>query len=123
MDKVDEFRQKMDKEAKAGLISLLVLCVIKETRKPVYGYRIIQTIEELSQENLKFQEGTVYAILRSLQKQGLLESYIQESPLGPPRKYYRITKIGEEALKKGLQDWSKMIEHSMDVIRKLGGKI
>ena len=123
MDKVAEFRQKMDKETKAGLISLLVLCVIKETNEPMYGYKIIQTIEELSQENLKFQEGTVYAILRSLQRQGLLESYIEESPLGPPRKYYKTTKIGEEALEKGLQDWSKMVESSIKIIRKLGGKI
>jgi PadR family transcriptional regulator PadR len=112
----------MDKEAKSGLISLLVLCVIKETKEPMYGYKIIQSIEELSEEELKFQEGTVYAILRSLQKQGLLESRIEESPLGPPRKYYTITKTGKLALEKGLKDWKDLVESSTKVIRKLGEK-
>jgi PadR family transcriptional regulator PadR len=122
MGKVDEFRQKLDKETKSGLISLLVLSTIKETKQPMYGYKIIQTIKELSDDHFHFQEGTVYAILRSLQKQGLLESYIEESPMGPPRKYYRITKVGKEALNEGLKDWDNMIEASMRVFTKLGGR-
>lgn len=122
MDKLSEFRQKMNKETKSGLISLLILYIIKHNKEPMYGYKIIQTIEELSNKELKFQEGTVYAILRSLQRQELLESYIEESTQGPPRKYYKITELGKEALVIGWEDWNNLVEASMRVINKLGGR-
>ena len=121
MNKLNEFRQKLDKETKSGLIALLILHIINHTIEPLYGYKIIQKIGELSENELRFQEGTVYAILRSLQRQKLLESYIKESPQGPPRKYYSITELGKEAVKFGWKDWNQMVDATTKVINKLGG--
>ena len=122
MDDIKAFLQKLEKENKAGILSLLVLSTIKKAKEPMYGYKIIQTIEELADYQIKFQEGSLYAVLRSLQKQGMLESYIEESPLGPPRKYYRITKSGGKAVRAGLKDWSAIVDASRTVFDKLGVK-
>ncbi len=71
----------------------LALCVLKTCRKPHYTTEII---DKLHLVDMVVVEGTIYPLLSRLQRDGLLDYEWQESEQGPPRKYYRSTKLGEE---------------------------
>ena len=119
MNIVEEFRAKLEKELKTGLLSLIILLVISKINNPTYGYQIIKEIEKLSEGKLEFKEGTIYPLLRSLQSKKLLDSFWSNSPTGPQRKYYEITKEGQEALKFGLKDWEELNEGIENIMKNL----
>lgn len=74
----------------------LAYCVLKVCGgQPVYTSDIITMLRDAE---LVVVEGTIYPLLSRLQKDGLLAHEWQESEQGPPRKYYKITKFGEEVV-------------------------
>ena len=115
-----DFKRKFDKELKTGLISLLVLLAISRDSEPSYGYRIIKTLETISNGRFKFPEGTIYPILSSLQSKGLLTSYWGDAPEGPRRKYYTLTSDGSKALNMGLIEWKNVASITNNIIKQLG---
>jgi DNA-binding PadR family transcriptional regulator len=108
MDEMDDFRQKLRKELRTGLISILLLEVIEQAGEEGYGYAIIKMLGEYSDGFFTFKEGTIYPILHSLQKQGLVTTVWKESPAGPARKCYRLTAMGKKALQAGLEEWGEL---------------
>ena len=60
-----------------------------------YASSIIQKMKDV---NIIVAEGTIYPLLIRLKKLGLLNYRWEESPQGPPRKYYMITNLGKEPL-------------------------
>ena len=52
-------------------------------------------------------EGTIYPLLARLRKDGLVATTWQESPSGPPRRYYRLTQKGEVALATFAEEWAR----------------
>ena len=107
MDNINKFKNKLEREMKSGFIALLLLYVINDSHEPIYGYKIIQKLNETTAGKLKFREGTVYPILRYLQTQNFMTSFLRESPNGAPRKYYVITEDGKLALEEGLKSWKE----------------
>lgn len=103
----------MDTQIKKGLLDLCVLSFLID--KDMYGYEIVQSISK----SIEVSEGTIYPILRRLNKEGYFETYIVESNEGPARKYYRITALGIEFYKKQLNSWEKL-KNGMDSILKRG---
>jgi PadR family transcriptional regulator, regulatory protein PadR len=85
-----------DRSAKlmtAGLDICLLAMIAERDR---YGYELIKNLET---EGLRLvKEGSVYPMLRRMEKEGLIESRIAPSTDGPPRKYYRILPRGDELL-------------------------
>jgi PadR family transcriptional regulator PadR len=53
------------------------------------------------------KQGSLYPVLRSLEKNGLLESRVEPSVSGPPRRYYRITRSGRKTLKEWIDIWDQ----------------
>ncbi len=82
---------KISKELSSGTIPTMVLSVVKS--EDMYGYKIIKTLEERSDNVFSLKEGTLYPVLHSMEKENLLESY-WETAEGRKRKYYHITKKG-----------------------------
>ncbi len=119
MKSVEKFRNKIEREMKSGFIALLILHIINDSKEPIYGYKIIQRVNEATNGRLKFREGTVYPILRYLQSQHFMKSYLGESPNGAPRKYYTITEQGRTALHLGLQSWQNLREALNEVFESL----
>jgi DNA-binding PadR family transcriptional regulator len=109
---------KLDKEIKTGVISFLILQIIKHGSGPYYGYKLIRKLKSLGGDRFNFAEGTIYPILHSLERMGLVKSEWGESNNGPPRKYYGITAEGEKAASEGLEIW-KVLKDGTD--RVLGG--
>lgn len=80
-------------QIRKGVVELAVLGLLAGGER--YGSQIV---DELSaQRALALTAGTVYPLLSRLLKAGLIESTWQESPVGPPRKYYALTAKGREA--------------------------
>jgi DNA-binding PadR family transcriptional regulator len=108
MDDIEEFRGKLRKELRTGLISVLLLDVIDQAGEEGYGYAIIRRLGDYSDGVFTFKEGTIYPILHSLLRQGLVATEWRESPSGPARKCYRLTAQGKRALQVGLEEWGEM---------------
>ena len=66
-----------------------------------YAYDIASRMAEA----VGMGEGTVYPLMRRMQNDGLVSTYLMESASGPPRKYYKITRTGMTALKAQSADW------------------
>lgn len=95
---------KISKELLKGSTGTMVLGLLAE--EDMYGYRIIREIEDRSQSVFRMSEGSLYPILHSMEKDGLLESYRKVSEIGKERKYYRITAKGRLQLSAKLEEWT-----------------
>jgi PadR family transcriptional regulator PadR len=87
-------------QMKKGILEFCILTIIK--KKEVYPSEVI---EELKKSELIVVEGTIYPLLTRLKNAEILTYRWQESTSGPPRKYYSITKQGEEFLKELEETW------------------
>src|SRR5262245_66484083 len=86
---------------------VLELCVLQMLRsEPSYGYEIVTTLNGLGP--LSAGENTVYPLLRRLRADGLLDTFMRESPNGPPRQYYRLTADGRTRLAALSKEWNAM---------------
>lgn len=104
----DEQLNTLRLELRRGLVVLAVLSQMDTAR---YGYNLIQRLVE---QGLDIEEGTLYPLLRRLEKQGLLES---EWEMGEsrPRKYYRISPLGREVLTTLTAEWFATV----DIMRRI----
>lgn len=102
----------MNPQFKKGVLELCVLTMI--SRKDYYGYELV---EEISKE-LEISEGTLYPILRRLTEEKYFETYLQESKEGPPRKYYRISKLGRDFQKDQFQQWTAFNQKIENILGK-----
>jgi PadR family transcriptional regulator PadR len=94
---------KFEKDLLTGLISLVLLSITASANEPLYGYQIAKEME--SGKGVELKQGTIYPVLRALEKNGLLKSQIKASEAGPPRKYYLITPKGREKLALWTRSW------------------
>lgn len=95
----------LDNQLKKGILSIIVLKLIG--KRDMYGYEIIQLLDEISNGYYRLKEGTLYPVLYRLEDNGWIESYrvIPEDERKLPRKYYRITTNGLNALKEQIELW------------------
>lgn len=109
--------KKFQKELNSGTSSLVLLSVLSRSKEPMYGYQIAKLLEESGPEILMMKQGTLYPVLRSLEENGLLESTVEPSVSGPPRRYYKITSVGSAVLGEWLEIW-KQTKKFVDTILK-----
>ena len=94
----------VDKGYMSGSSQMLMLAVLSE--KPQYGYGLIKTLKQRSNDTFDMKEGTLYPILHKLEKDGLIEASNQEVS-GRIRKVYAITEKGTKVLAKEKQEWKE----------------
>jgi PadR family transcriptional regulator PadR len=92
-------------QMKKGILELCILFQIKDEQ--LYGYEIMKAIRQVFPD---VYEGSIYTILRRLNKMGYAEITQRESPSGPPRKYYGITASGQEYLNEMLEEWRAIVQ-------------
>ncbi|MBN1053666.1 PadR family transcriptional regulator [Clostridium botulinum] len=89
-------------------------CILKIINDDlVYGYEIAEKLKGFGLDEVS--EGTIYPLLLRLEKNGLVSSEKKESPLGPKRKYYKLTTLGKEELKEFFKIWQEL-KNSVDKI-------
>jgi PadR family transcriptional regulator PadR len=99
--------ETVDIQLKKGALDLCVLALLQ--RGDSYAYEIASRLAEA----IDMGEGTIYPLMRRMQADGLVETYLVESPAGPPRKYYRLTNKGRasfEAQKTAWRSFAAAIE-------------
>jgi PadR family transcriptional regulator, regulatory protein PadR len=102
----DTFYVNWTTQLRKGLLELAILNALGGG--PLYGYDIVRRLGDV--DSLVITEGTVYPILSRLRNEEYVETYLEESPEGPPRKYYRLTAGGREELKRMNQHWTRLHE-------------
>ena len=80
----------------------------------LYGYDIVRTLRGI--EALVISEGTVYPILSRLKRERFVRTSIEESPDGPPRKYYQLTDDGRRQLTWMSDHW-RTLEEGIETLR------
>jgi PadR family transcriptional regulator PadR len=98
-------------QLRKGALELAVLNALNGDR--LYGYDIVRILRRL--DGLVIADGTVYPILSRLKADGLVQTTIEESPDGPPRKYYELTQAGREALVEMNQAWESLVSSVEDL--------
>lgn len=101
----DGLLRKFQKELNSGTVSLVLLAILDASAEALYGYQIAKRLEGAFEEGLPVKQGTLYPVLRSLEEQGLLDSRVEPSVSGPPRKYYTITDRGRQVLDEWRKAW------------------
>lgn len=104
---VSEETKKFQKELNGGTASLVLLSLLDKAPQPMYGYQIAKLIDANAGEILIMKQGALYPVLRSLESSGLLESEVEPSVSGPPRRYYRITEAGRKTLQTWCEIWAQ----------------
>jgi len=102
---INEAIRKFQKELNSGTAALALLGVLDKAEKPMYGYQIAKIIEGRTGDVDIMKQGALYPVLRSLEGTGLLESEVEPSVAGPPRRYYKITESGRKTLAKWVEVW------------------
>lgn len=89
------------------LKGILEGCILKIiSKKETYGYELYNSLK--TSGFVELSEGTLYPLLIRLEKNDLLLSVSRDSPLGPKRKYYSLTKIGQRELVDFCMSWNKI---------------
>ena len=98
----DQLISSMLLELRRGTI---VLSVLSHLKTPKYGYSLVLVLEE---NGTPVEAGTLYPLLRRLEKQELLESS-WDTDSAKPRKYYVINENGEKVLDRLKEEWDTIV--------------
>lgn len=97
-------------QLKKGALELCVLALLHQ--KDNYAYEIAARLADA----IGMGEGTIYPLMRRLQTDGLVETYLVESPAGPPRKYYKLSEAGKRSFISQHTAWSSFSSAVEDII-------
>ena len=89
----------------SGVPELLLLRLLNE--KEMYGYELVRSIKQATQEAISLGEGVIYPVLHSLERNGSLKSK-RKTVSGRTRVYYALTNKGRDRLEKLRNDWSRI---------------
>lgn len=101
---VAAYLDRLDRELASGLQHLLVLALVSKSG-PLHGYGLIRAMEEATGGRQFWKEGTIYPMLASLDRDGLVASRWGNPTSGPRRKYYELTPAGRQVLRLGVANW------------------
>ena len=93
-----------------GILEFCILLVISEGK--IYSSDILRALKDA---DLIVVEGTIYPLLTRLKNSGLLSYDWEESPSGPPRKYYSLTTTGKKTLEQLMGTW-KALSNSIELL-------
>jgi PadR family transcriptional regulator PadR len=97
-------------QLKKGALELCVLALLSQHDS--YAYEIASRLADA----IGMGEGTIYPLMRRLQSDGLVETYLVESPAGPSRKYYRLTEAGVASFASQKSAWASFSQAVNDIV-------
>lgn len=110
MTDIEEHVAQVRLELRRGIVVLAVLRLLDSAS---YGYNLIQRLAALG---LDMEEGTLYPLLRRLEKQGLLQSE-WDTTESRPRKYYRISETGRTVLTALRAEWQDTVTVMQNILK------
>ena len=100
-------------QMRKGILEFCILHII--SRGEVYASDMLT---ELTDAKIIVVEGTLYPLLTRLRKSGLVDYKWVESPSGPPRKYYTLTKEGSDFLINLQNTWDELVGSTIKITSK-----
>lgn len=104
----------MDIQFKKGVLELCVLSLLSGQDR--YGYELASILSE----KVSISQGTVYPVLRRLKTDGLVDTYLEESSGGPPRKYFKLTESGNTLRLNLRSEWFTLKENISSIVKEGG---
>ena len=101
---MENISENVRSQMRKGVLEYCILSLL--AKEDSYATSIIASLKEV---NMIVVEGTLYPLLIRQKNQGLLTYRWEESPQGPPRKYYSITDKGREQLTQMDEAWNDII--------------
>lgn len=98
-------RENVRAQMRKGVLELCILRVLG--RVEAYASDLL---DELRKADMLVVEGTLYPLLTRMKNAGWLDYRWEESKSGPPRKYYRLTELGQEILSDLNREWLAFTE-------------
>jgi PadR family transcriptional regulator, regulatory protein PadR len=99
-----------------GTLDMLILQTL--TVQPLHGYAIAQQIEQLSNDTLTIEQGSLYPALERLQNKGWVTSKWGQSPTGRRARYYTITSAGRRQLGDEISSFDEVLLAINRVLRR-----
>jgi PadR family transcriptional regulator len=99
-------RDSLVTQMRRGTLEYCVLALLR--KEPRYGFDLVRGLGDV--DGLITSEGTIYPLLSRLRRDGLVETTWQESPNGPPRRYYELTPAGHKALEVFTGEWDRFTQ-------------
>jgi PadR family transcriptional regulator PadR len=90
-------------QMRRGTLEYCVLALLRDEEH--YGFDLVRALGAV--DGMVTSEGTIYPLLSRLRRDGLVSTTWEESPSGPPRRYYRLTSKGRKALGEFVQEWQR----------------
>ena len=107
--------RKAKSDVLQGTLDLLILKTLQGG--PMHGYGIASRIEEVSDELLRVEEGSLYPALHRIQQTGWIRAQWKKSENGRPAKYYRLTAAGQKQLESEEERWKKLTRGVSKILR------
>jgi PadR family transcriptional regulator PadR len=101
----------MSIQLKKGTLELCVLSLLAKADR--YGFALVGAISA----EIRISEGTIYPLLKRIRDEGYVSTYLQESPEGPPRKYYSITAYGRDKLDTLEAEWRGLVTGIENILK------
>ena len=89
-----------------GTLDLLILRIL--SLEPMHGWGISERIQALSDEALRAPQGSLYASLHRLTREGWIRSFWQDTQSGRRARYYALTRAGEKQLGIETAQWLRL---------------
>jgi transcriptional regulator len=89
-----------------GTLDLLILRTLQT--EPLHGWAISERVQQISQDVLQINQGSLYPALHRLEHEGWIEAEWATSELGRRAKYYRLTASGRRQLATETSEWERM---------------
>ena len=101
---MDNITENVRSQMRKGVLEYCILCLL--SKEDAYASSLLTRLKDA---NMIVVEGTLYPMLIRPKNQGLLTYRWEESPQGPPRKYYSLTDKGREQLAQMDDAWNEII--------------
>lgn len=106
---------RANKEMSKGTHEIMILKML--SCKDMYGYQIISEMERLSNYVFSISQGSLYPVLHAFENKGYIKSYWENTDSARKRRYYHITEIGREHLRKKESEWETIIHAVSKVLQ------
>lgn len=101
----------LHEQMRKGTTTVIILSLLADLDRPMYGYEIIKELEARSQGFFRFKEGLIYPRLHEMQRKGLLRAEWRGEEGSRRRKFYAITEKGRRQLEEDLEGWQTFAEN------------
>jgi transcriptional regulator len=98
-----------------GTLDMLILKVV--ALGPTHGYAIAQRLQQMSQDVLQVQQGSLYPALHRLEKRGWVKAEWAASDTGREARFYSLTRLGRKQLEEQRENWDRLSAAISGILR------